>query len=466
MDSPTITIYITNYNYEKYIAQAIESVLSQSFQNFELFIIDDGSTDHSKEIIESYSDHPQINIIYQQNKGLNITNNIALRLARGKYIMRLDADDYLVADALEKMVSVLEADPELGMVFPDYYLVDAKNNTIAEVKRHDFNQEVALFDQPAHGAVTMIRTASLKAVGGYDESYSCQDGYELWIKFISKFKVTNVKELLFYYRQHGENLTTNENRILDTRRAINDNFVQKNAISIPNTIAIIPVRSTKIGGKILAFTELAGKKIIDIKIEALLKAHHLKAIVLTSSITEIKTYIQTTYADEDRVIFIDRPIELARYNVSLVGTIQHILGQEIIKKLNVEAFMILPIEYIFLKGTVIDDAINALEIFKADSLISVRPEYASFYQHHGNGMVSILEQQENFTQLEREALFKGTGGIQLTKLAAFNQEKKILSGKVGHIVVDQQTGLGIFSGFDLRVARVLLNEKKLLNVSK
>ena len=119
-----LTVYITNYNYGKYIRKAIESVFQQSFQDVELLIIDDGSTDNSKEIIEQYADRSNVRVIYQQNKGLNITNNIALQLANGRYIMRLDADDYLVADALEKMVNILEADPEIGLVFPDYYLVD------------------------------------------------------------------------------------------------------------------------------------------------------------------------------------------------------------------------------------------------------------------------------------------------------------------------------------------------------
>ena len=107
MQVPLLSVYITNYNYGNYITQAIESVLNQSFQSFELFIIDDGSTDNSKEIIESYAQHPKVKVIYQQNKGLNITNNIALRLANGKYIMRLDADDYLVVNALEKMIDAL-----------------------------------------------------------------------------------------------------------------------------------------------------------------------------------------------------------------------------------------------------------------------------------------------------------------------------------------------------------------------
>ena len=460
MNNPLLTVYITNYNYGRYIKQAIESVLHQSFKDLELLIIDDGSTDNSKEIIESYANHRKINVIYQKNKGLNITNNIALRLANGKYIMRLDADDYLVAEALEKMINLLEVNDELGMVFPDYYLVDAHNNVLAEVKRHDFKEEVGLFDQPAHGACTVIRTDYLKSVGGYDESYSCQDGYELWIKFVSKYKVTNIRESLFYYRRHGENLTTNETRILDTRRSINGNYIKNNEIPVPNTIGIVPIRNKNIGGQTLAFTEIGGRKIIDIKIQSILDSQHLNKVVVTSAVPAIKDHVESKYSDEGQVVFIERPKELARYNVSLRGTIDHILNQKTIKALNVEAFMILPIEYIFLSGAIIDDAINAIEIFKADSLISVRQEYDSFYQHHGNGMIPILEQAQNYTHLEREALFKAAGGIQLSKVAAYKKENKIQAGKVGHIVVDQKTAMGIFSGFDLQLANLLLEQER------
>jgi len=458
MNTPLITVYITNYNYEKYIKQSIESVLNQTFDNFELFIIDDGSIDNSKAIIESYANYPQVNIVYQKNKGLNITNNIALRLANGKYIMRLDADDYLVPNALEEMVKMLELDPTLGMVFPDYYLIDAKNEVIAEVKRHDFKEEVHLLDQPAHGACTMIRKEFLNLVGGYDESYSCQDGYELWIKFTAKYKVTNIGEMLFYYRQHGENLTSNEDRILRTRRDINGNFIKNNEIIIPKTIAIMPIRNTGINGNILPFIELGGKKVIDIRISELLMAKHITKLVITSAVPEIKRYITSNYASESRVIFIDRPKELARYNVSLLGTIDHILDHDKIKSLNPEAFMVVPVEYIFQSGSTIDDAVNALVIFKADSLISVRAENATFYQHHGNGMVPILH-QSNYTQLEREALHKGVGGIQLCNIEAFRIERKVLAGKVGHIVVNQKTAQGIFSDFDLQIVNLLIEKE-------
>ena len=121
-----VTVYITNFNYGKFIKQAIESVLMQTEQSFELIIIDDGSTDNSKEIIEKYKDLKNIRIVYQKNKGLNVTNNIALRAARGKYIVRLDADDYFSPNALELLLEKLESDSMLGMVFPDYFLVDTQ----------------------------------------------------------------------------------------------------------------------------------------------------------------------------------------------------------------------------------------------------------------------------------------------------------------------------------------------------
>jgi glycosyltransferase involved in cell wall biosynthesis len=204
--NPLLTVYITNYNYGMYIQQSVESVLSQTFQDFELFIIDDGSVDNSKEIIEQYRDNPKINIIYQQNKGLNVTNNIAMRASIAKYIMRLDADDFLTPDALEIMVSALENDIDLGLVFPDYYYTNDNGIITGEEIRHDFDKDVSLFDQPAHGACTMIRLENLKMLGGYNESFTCQDGYDLWIKFIMHFKVTNINKPLFYYRRHGLSL--------------------------------------------------------------------------------------------------------------------------------------------------------------------------------------------------------------------------------------------------------------------
>lgn len=456
---PLISVYITNYNYGKFIKQSIESLLNQTLQDFEVFIIDDGSTDDSRKTIEEYAELPQISIIYQRNKGLNITNNIALRVARGKYIMRLDADDYLVPDALETMSRVLESDSELGLVFPDYYLVDVNGVPIGEVRRFNFKNEVSLLDQPAHGACTMIRRDFLLNLGGYDESYSCQDGYELWIKFISHYKVLNINKPLFSYRQHGSNLTSNENRILSTRFAIKDNFIANNNIITPTTLAVIPVRNSYLKDKNIPLLDLGGETLLQRISKIACSSQKLHKVVLTSAEENIKQYYyEHLSALSEKLLFVERPAEFARINESLVETINFILGQETAINCDVEAVMTLAIEYPFISRQMIDDAINTLTIFGADTILSVRPDNSIYYQHDGNGLHPILD-LDKFTKLEREALYKGVGGIVLTKTNGIKREKKMLNGKVGHIVVDERSALSIASEFQLDIIQNIINSR-------
>ena len=238
-----LTVYITNHNYGRYIKQSIESVLNQNFTDFELLIIDDGSTDNSKEIIEEYRNQRNDAIIYQNKKGLNTTNNIALRAAKGEYIMRLDADDYLDANALNAMVNYLDKNTEAALVFPDYFMVDKDGKFLSVERRHqDFNKSVTLHDQPAHGACTMIRRKVMNEVGGYWEGFECQDGYDIWLKITKLYEVGNINLPLFYYRQHGNNLTKNELKILHTRhRMIEKSINESNDKKPSNGVAIIPI---------------------------------------------------------------------------------------------------------------------------------------------------------------------------------------------------------------------------------
>ena len=168
---PLVTIYLVNHNYGRFLEKSIDSVLSQDFLDFELIIIDDGSTDHSNQILNNYEQIDKVNVVRQKNKGLSVTNNIALKMSSSRYIMRLDADDYLLPNALRVLTSRLEADPDLVLVFPDYYEVDEYGEILHRVKRNDFEKDVTLYDIPAHGACTMFRRDILREVGGYDEKF-------------------------------------------------------------------------------------------------------------------------------------------------------------------------------------------------------------------------------------------------------------------------------------------------------
>ena len=460
--APLVSIYITNYNYGSYIKEAIESVLNQSFKDIELIIIDDGSTDNSREIIESYAHLNNTRIIFQKNKGLNVTNNIAMRLAHGKYLVRLDADDYFSEDAIEKMCLKLESDSQLGLVFPDYYLIDTLGDVIAKEQRHAFDKDVSLLDQPAHGACTMIRRSFLEKLGGYNESFSCQDGYDLWIRFTAKYKVANINEPLFYYRQHNSNLTKNEDRILNTRAEIKESFVTKENIKTPKTLGILPIRGEKVNRYSLAFEKFGDEYLIDKKIKAALKANHIDHLVVTSPDKNIQEHVLNNYSNE-KIFFIERPRNLARINKDLKDTVEFIFKDESLQRHQFDSFLLMFLEYPFVTANTLDDAIQTMAIFDLDSLISVRQDNSLFYNHDGKGMKAIND-QDQFTKIEREAIYKFTAGLMLTKVALFNDQKTFIGQRAGHIEVNQQAAMGLYTDFDVKMAKLIAEQElKLIN---
>lgn len=452
--SPLVTVYITNYNYEKYIQQSIESVLSQSFQNFELIIIDDGSQDCSHDIIETYRNNNKITIIYQKNKGLNITNNVAMRIAKGKYIMRLDADDFLAEDALERMVELLEKDDKLGLVFPDYFYADESGNVIGQEVRHDFEKEVSLFDQPAHGACTMIRLSFLKDIGGYNESFTCQDGYDLWLKFVFNYTVNNIDKPLFYYRRHGNNLTNNEGKILATRRAIKQTFLKNYDVN-NCTLIVIPVRETLIDGFNWPLYDKNNNSILVDKINTCLKANCLVEVLVVSSDNDILEHCKTNFKFSNRVRLLKRPSFYANPNKTLASTINMAIEDAVKRNVKFSFIMTVTIDFPFTTHHLIDDAVNTLILFKTDAVLSVRLDNHMYYQHTGHTLQPILD-QEKFTRIEREALYKAAGGVSVCTLRSFKENGKINSGVISHIVVDEKTAFQVNSSFQFKIYNSLM----------
>jgi len=346
-----ITVYITNYNYGKYIKQAIESVLNQTYQNFEIIIIDDGSTDMSKQIIEGYEKHPKISVIFQQNKGLTISNNIAISVARGKYIIRLDADDYFEKNALKLLYNEFYKDNELGMVFGDWYEIDEFDNILTIEKRHDFKKDVSLFDQPAHGACTMFRLSYLKELQGYDESLSRQDGYELWFRFVKQYKIRNINIPIFYYRKHGNNLTSDDVALLNTRAVI----LEKHGNSKNNNkqyLSIIPIRGMNIDNCSQPFIKVNDLPLIDHTIEVLLEMKLIRHILITTPLKSVIDHVKNKYKDT-KVMCFHRSNDLARINSNLNSTIHDVLSRYNELE-NIDSFFISTIETPFKRKELLD----------------------------------------------------------------------------------------------------------------
>lgn len=208
--SPTVSVIMPVYNAEKYLRTAIKSILNQTYKDFEFIIIDDGSTDKSAPIIHSYDD-PRIIFRQQKNKGQTASLNEAIRMARGRYIARQDADDYSHRDRLKKQVEFLDQNNKVGLLGTNYRVVyengDEWFTTNLFTNPADLKLAIVFSNQFGHGTVT-IRKSVLAETGYYDESFKIAQDYDLWSRIARVSQIANLKDPLYDWLFHKGSLST------------------------------------------------------------------------------------------------------------------------------------------------------------------------------------------------------------------------------------------------------------------
>ncbi len=207
LSKPKISVILSVYNGEKYLGEAIESILNQTFTDFEFLIVNDGSTDSSLNIIQSYQDERIRVINNEQNIGLTKSLNKAIRQARGEYIARQDADDISLPNRFEEQIKYFEKHPEVALLGASTYSIDNNGTTIGKrvalskptikdlLKRNCFS----------HGSV-MFSKGVIAKLGGYNESITYSQDYELWLRIAKYYEVGNLTEALCKLRAHDENI--------------------------------------------------------------------------------------------------------------------------------------------------------------------------------------------------------------------------------------------------------------------
>jgi len=203
--APRLSVVLPVYNGEEYLTEAVESVLYQSFGDFEFIIINDGSTDASEKIIRRYSDS-RIHYYQQDNQGLASTLNRGIALARGEYLARQDQDDICFPERFEKQVKFLDEKPDVGMVgtAAEIWAGHIKTDRVLRHPAEDSLIRFGLFfhNHFVHSSV-MIRKAVLDDVGGYAEDLGRQppEDYELWSRVMKSYKLGNLTDTLMVYRE-------------------------------------------------------------------------------------------------------------------------------------------------------------------------------------------------------------------------------------------------------------------------
>jgi len=202
---PLLSVILPVYNGLPYLRQAIESVLSQSFKDYELLIIDDGSTDGSEQVVAKLDD-PRIRYVQQGNRGLAATLNRALSLAAGKYIARQDQDDVCFPLRFRRQVEFLGAHPEVGLLGTAAEIWVGNTRTQRKLAHPTDNAALKfamLFNNYLVHSSVMIRRSVLDEIGGYSEDKQRQppEDYELWSRVIRKYRVANLPDVLLAYRE-------------------------------------------------------------------------------------------------------------------------------------------------------------------------------------------------------------------------------------------------------------------------
>ncbi len=207
---PKISVVMSVYNGEKYLKEAVESILNQSLKDFEFIIIDDGSTDKSLSIIKEFQNKDGIiKVISRKNEGLIFSLNEGIKMAQGEYIARMDADDISMLDRLEKQIKFIE-DNNLAVCGAWAEAVDDSGNKIKELNYPPVSEKIktfALLHNPFIHPSVIFRKDVFEKVGGYKMFFKHIEDYELWTRIVFKYKTGNIQEELLKYRMHEEQIT-------------------------------------------------------------------------------------------------------------------------------------------------------------------------------------------------------------------------------------------------------------------
>lgn len=229
MKTPRISVVMPAYNSEKYIGEAIESILNQTFTDFEFIIINDGSMDDTAKIVLQYANKDKrIKFINNKdNRGIVSVLNQGLDLAKGEYIARMDSDDISLPTRFERQIQYMESHPECG-VLGTWFKCFGKSDKI--IRNHECVKicNIVKVQHVGHPTVMLKRAVVDKYKFHYDEKYKYAEDFELWSRMVFVTEIHNLPEILLKYRWHGTNVSIEHaHRQQELTRQVQQNVLNK-----------------------------------------------------------------------------------------------------------------------------------------------------------------------------------------------------------------------------------------------
>ena len=240
-----VSVIIPTYDRAAYLVEAIQSVLDQTFQDFELIAVDDGSTDNTREVVERFNDK-RIRYLWQENHGVSAARNTGIKASSGEYIAFLDSDDIWLPENLELKVRLLDSRPDIGLVCSDAYLFHSNTGAIlskywqAESSHHTFDPFKATrepikqlfyrgcFIMPQ---ASMIRRQVFDTVGYFDESLTTHEDWDFMVRIVQRYPIEIIDAPLLKLRRHDNNLSANQEKLYQGAMAAVDKVIRSGLFS-------------------------------------------------------------------------------------------------------------------------------------------------------------------------------------------------------------------------------------------
>jgi len=239
--APNVSVCIPTYNRKDYLKETLESVFAQTYKNYKLVIVDDGSTDGTEETIQQI-DFP-IRYYWQENAGDAAARNKLIELAQTQYITFIDSDDLLMPDALERMMEVMTREKDDVVVYGSYLRIDQNGNVYGKCKRKLHSGYVTKYlfqDIFIHSCGAMFPKRILQGRPAFDTSLKVCSDYDLWLRLSMKYRFVALPEPIFKRRRHSANLSTAsfENRLAELK-VLEDFYYKKGGKEIiPKHVAM------------------------------------------------------------------------------------------------------------------------------------------------------------------------------------------------------------------------------------
>ena len=223
---PLISVIIPAYNQADYLAAAVQSALEQTYSNLEVIVVDDGSTDETPKIAQSFTD-PRVRYIHQENRGLSGARNTGIRNARGDFLTYLDSDDLFLPNKLSTLAQVFESSPEIGFAAGQAIPIDETDHQLGNIFDTPLPKDPSrlLLGNPLHVGSVLLRRKWQEEVGYFDESLRSYEDWDMWLRFgLAGCKMAWVNEPVSLYRFHTAQMTRIGTQMTTATFAVLDKF--------------------------------------------------------------------------------------------------------------------------------------------------------------------------------------------------------------------------------------------------